>query len=830
VKTIVIIIMVLWGMVHGLPGEDIVIIPAPSMVQQREGVMEIDGPLSSREWFGQECAVLERETENMTQSLSMEGSRWGSPRITYASLESGPNWRIRWVCNRHDIEYPEGEESYALHVTPDEIVAVGADDRGLFYALQTLKQLVRKEGDSFVIPCLTIYDTPALGFRGIHFFTGNEALEEQKKLIDFMAEHKMNHAIIQVDYMEFDRYPEIRYEPYAQSQEEIRELIEYAEERFITVTPLVASLGHAEWAFTHDENLDIAEDPDNPVALNVTNPRTFKFLFNIFDEVIELFDPEFFHVGLDEIDHFADFPASEESKKYSITEIMDMYMREVGEYFYRQDIDRIMLWGDMFLAPGEAPDAAFAETARAAKARRAIISNAMRRNRPDEIIVTDWHYQPVDPEHYISLDIFHELGTRTIASTWYNPQNIRNFARQAIADESWGLLQTTWAGFNFYIEENVDSHPQFEAYLLAADYGWSGREEKATELPYDYSSEFWKRWYAPSVFGGARVSQDDVSFPVLKTLMERGVKIDITPEIDYTKRPDEITYEVKISLSNPLDNSLSVMMEEDVFLSVSEELHLSSFEKKELSMSFTLPVEKVSPQKDIPITFEFVLEDKEPIEIVKDLHPTPVWGAVSLENPIEINADLAGWENVEPYTFADEKFVKQKEEWSPEDLNVRMYAGYYDTDLYLAFEVEDDVHFNDYESYNIWQGDSVQIGFDFLYHRDPFYTGDDLEIGFALDNEGEKKRVTWVPHVEVQDGPGAEVDFAIRREDNYTIYEIMFPLDTHELDEVQVRDKFGFTFAVNDNDGEGFAGGIVGSRGIYDPKNPSRFGTLYFMD
>lgn len=825
------ILVILCALIGQLFAADILVIPEPTQIQQYEETLVIDRPIVTREFFDTECPALTRQTAQMNKDLAIEGSRWNRVRITYLSLESGSPWRARSIKRRYDVEFPVDSESYLLKVTPDEIIIIGADDAGLFYGIQTLKQLVRKKDGFFIIPCVTIYDAPALEFRGVHFFTGHDALEEQKKLIDFMAEHKMNHAVIQVDFLEFEQYPEIRHPNFAQTQEEIRELIEYARERFITVTPLVAALGHAEWAFQNDQNLDIAEDPNNPAAFNVTNPRSYKFIFNIFDEVIDLFEPEYFHIGLDEIDHFGEFPYREETIKYSITEIMDMYMAEVAEYFCRKGIDKIMIWGDMFLAPEEAQDATFAETLRDAKARRAILSNAMRFGKPDEIIVCDWHYAAVEPEMYTSLDIFHQAGVQTVASTWYNPENIRNFTLQAIADKSWGLLQTTWAGYNFFIEENVDCYEQFEAYLLAADYSWSGRTESASVLPYNYSAEFWKRWYAPSLLGGAVVSYEDISAPVLQKILEREISLNIDPNIEQLQRTDEeIPYNVQVKVFNPMDEPVTIWIEADEPLDLTEMLTIPPHSAKQLEAAFAIHRDKLSPRYDIPVIFRIELQGQELSHIVKSLYPSPVWYADSLDQPMPVDGDLSKWEGIDPYVFNEERFTAHKEDWTPEELSVQMYLGQYDADLYLAFEVQDAVHFNEYSTYSIWQGDSVQLGFDFLYSRDRYYSANDLEIGFALGNDDELRHFTWAPHMDITRGLGAVVEYAIHREETTTIYEIRIPLDAHDAEEVARVDKVGFTFAVNDNDGDGFAGGIIGSRGLYDPKNPSQFGTLVLMD
>ena len=93
-----------------------------------------------------------------------------------------------------------------------------------------------------------------------------------------------------------------------QKQSDIKELIQYANDRFIEISPMVNTPGHAEWIFRNKVHLDLAEDATPtkegavPYAIYVANDSTYKFLFGLYDEVIDLFKPRYFHIGHDEPD------------------------------------------------------------------------------------------------------------------------------------------------------------------------------------------------------------------------------------------------------------------------------------------------------------------------------------------------------------------------------------------------------------------------------------------------------------------------------------------------------------------------------------------------
>jgi hypothetical protein len=167
----------------------------------------------------------------------------------------------------------------------------------------------------------------------------------------------------------------------------------------------------------------------------------------------------------------------------------------------------MMIWGDMLLASGEVPDAAHAPDPAEARARRAGL--------PRDVLVTDWHYGA--GERFPGLDLFRKEGLSTVACTWYQPLNVYHFARAAIRNSKVesrtpkpdvpnarrsapnahcrGLLQTTWAGY-FPDEPVLETElRQFAAFILAAEYAWSGRTEPPAALPYHHGGEFTRAYY-----------------------------------------------------------------------------------------------------------------------------------------------------------------------------------------------------------------------------------------------------------------------------------------------------------------------------------------------
>jgi hexosaminidase len=391
------------------------------------------------------------------------------------------------LCKEENVTLPDKPEGYALTCTNKYILIAGTDKAGTFYGVQTLLQLIRSTPEGIICPGVSIADFPTLRFRGVHCLTGKGAGEEMKKAIRLlMARHKINHMILEAEYINWESHPEIHHPAYGMDKDEAREVVEYARRHFINVIPLVQALGHCEWIFTNGQHLDLAEDPETPYAYSPTNPDTYRFLFEIYDEAVELFQPAFFHIGHDEVTMRGRFPFREASRDKSVTELLMMDIEKLHAYFQPKQI-RMMLWGDMFLAPTEVTDAGQAGSVEEARERR----NAL----PKDVVICDWHYIVSPPEAYRSIKIFQDAGFDVIPSAWYRPRNIAHLCQAAAGHHTLGFLQTTWAGFNFKIADNEKEWHQYWAYLLAADYAWSGRDTAPAALPYLPGHRFLNLWY-----------------------------------------------------------------------------------------------------------------------------------------------------------------------------------------------------------------------------------------------------------------------------------------------------------------------------------------------
>ena len=237
------------------------------------------------------------------------------------------------------------KEAYNLDVTPKGIVIEYGSGAGVFYAIQTLFQLLPEaifadsvqRGVRWEVPCCSIEDSPRFPYRGmhldccLHFFD----IPFLKRYIDLMALHKVNrfHWHLTEDQgwrIEIKKYPLLtekgqwRKETVVGSlysgiydgkphggfytQEEARDLIKYAAERYVTIIPEIEIPGHSLAAISCYPELSCGLEDHYETATKwgifkqVYCPKeeTFKFLEDVFDEIIELFPSELIHIGGDE--------------------------------------------------------------------------------------------------------------------------------------------------------------------------------------------------------------------------------------------------------------------------------------------------------------------------------------------------------------------------------------------------------------------------------------------------------------------------------------------------------------------------------------------------
>jgi hexosaminidase len=377
---------------------------------------------------------------------------------------------------------PERPEGYLLQINETGAVLAGNDPRGVYDAVQTAKQLIRVDTAGVYLKSVTIRDWPTLLWRGVHWYGGPNSWPFHQRMIDrIVAPLKYNEMVTQVEYTAWDSQPKLR-DYRSTPKADTKKSLEYARAHFFDPIPLIPSLGHMEWMFLNNQNLDIAADPTHPYSLDPENPHSYDVLFGVMQETIDLFHPKQIAIGHDEVTLVGTFPKP--SSKKTITELYGQNVNTIYDWLAKRGI-KTMMWGDMMLHATEGSGgAAFAPTLKDAAIRRASV--------PKDVLIADWHYYGPD---YPSIKVLQRDGFGLVASTWYNPTNIQDFARAAAKENAKGLLQTTWAGFTMSLDlVKGESLAQFVAYLIGAEHAWNGGANDFETLGYSPQDAFLTLW------------------------------------------------------------------------------------------------------------------------------------------------------------------------------------------------------------------------------------------------------------------------------------------------------------------------------------------------
>jgi hexosaminidase len=222
----------------------------------------------------------------------------------------------------------KGEEAYRLSVTTRGVIIQASTDKGLFWGVQTLRQLLPLEhGSPAQIPAVQIEDAPAFAYRGFMLDVGRHFYPVSfiKKQLDLLSYYKINtfHWHMTEDQgwrLQIDRYPKLtsvgawrteadgsRYGGFY-TQAEARDVVDYARQRNITVIPEIEMPGHSVAALASYPELSCTRQA-LPVPTTwgvfkdidcVGDPNTFVFLQHVLDEVIAIFPSPYVHIGGDE--------------------------------------------------------------------------------------------------------------------------------------------------------------------------------------------------------------------------------------------------------------------------------------------------------------------------------------------------------------------------------------------------------------------------------------------------------------------------------------------------------------------------------------------------
>ncbi|MBN1676265.1 MAG: family 20 glycosylhydrolase [Kiritimatiellae bacterium] len=274
-------------------------------------------------------------------------------------------------------------DAYELDVSAQGVELRYGTRAGLLYGLDTLLALVARRNGRLVLPACQLVDAPYKPLRGIHLYMpSREHIPFFKRLLRFLARLRLNTVFLEVGGgMEFKRHPEINrsWESFARfagpyneqasrrvqqsrgfwkdsvhaelaggsylTQAEVADLVRAARALHIEVVPEVQSLSHCYYlCLAHPEIAERAEDPF-PDTYCPSNPKSYRLLFDVLDEVIRVFRPRQVHIGHDEWYTIGVCPRC---RNKSDAELLTADVTRIARYLERRGIGTCM-WGDKLL-------------------------------------------------------------------------------------------------------------------------------------------------------------------------------------------------------------------------------------------------------------------------------------------------------------------------------------------------------------------------------------------------------------------------------------------------------------------------------------------------
>src|SRR5437868_44232 len=344
--------------------------------------------------------------------------------------------RVRAAVERAGLSVPPNldDEGYVLAAGANGVVVAGQSAAGTFYGLQTLKQLVRGEGDAAFVQGVKIQDWPSMRWRALSDDISRgpvPTVEYVERQLRTEAMFKMNmHSLYMEHVLQYASHPLIAPEGGSLTPAEVRELAAYARRYHVELVPEQQTFGHMHKALRLEEYNGLAEVPYGDV-LSPQQEGTYGLVADLYKELDELFPGKFFHVGEDETFELGQGQSRDEVKARGLGPVYFDHLKRVHELLspYKR---RLMFWGDIAL---NHPD---------------LLPGV-----PRDMIAMNWDYSP-HPNYEARINLFKKAGLDQFVcpGVWSWNQifpnedsasvNVVNFVRDGQKAGVLGVMNTEW--------------------------------------------------------------------------------------------------------------------------------------------------------------------------------------------------------------------------------------------------------------------------------------------------------------------------------------------------------------------------------------------------
>jgi hexosaminidase len=370
-----------------------------------------------------------------------------------------------------------GEQGYLLFSDNSHLIVAANTGQGLFYGVQTLRQLLRAEGKTLVFPAVSIRDWPSMEWRGVQddISRGPIPTEEyMKRQIRTLAAYKVNLFGLYMEHVfDFASQPLIAPREAALTPQEVNALVDYARKLYVTILPEQQTFGHLHHMLKYEIYSEVAERPHGHV-LTPTKEQSYDLIKAMYGELIPLFPGPFLHVGGDETFELGHGQTAGRAAEVGLGRVYLEHMQKVSgilEPYHKQ----LMFWGDI-----------------------AVKYPQLLGILPKDMIAVPWDYAAkpnfeniIKPYRDAGLRVMVSPGAQTWKQLWPDLDtgytNIRNFVRDGQKLGAMGMLNTMW---------NDDGEAIFgmawPTLIFGAAAGWQAGESDTDRFKNAYDWAFYR--------------------------------------------------------------------------------------------------------------------------------------------------------------------------------------------------------------------------------------------------------------------------------------------------------------------------------------------------
>jgi hypothetical protein len=354
-----------------------------------------------------------------------------------------------------------GEEGYLLHVHQDLIILAAKTEQGVYYATQTLLQLIHDRNGKFQLPRMTILDKPLFKIRAVSDDISRGQISNMQNFKDIIRQLSMFKINYYMPYIEdmfcFSAFPEIGKNRGALSKAEVKELVEYAHKHHVEIVPIFECLGHQDRILKLPQFNKLAERPEEPWSFCPAVEETYTFLDKCIKELAEVFPSPYFCIGCDETSDLGNHQSKTLAKKIGIDGVFAQHVARVKEILEKYG-KQAWMYGDM------AFEKAYPKL-------KDLLSK--------DIMMVNWIYSP--QKEYDRVHDMHKWGFNQVVSPGVHCwgrifpdieegiENAKTLVASGYKHGAIGEIQSSWCDFGGECFREMNWY----LYAYSADLGWN---------------------------------------------------------------------------------------------------------------------------------------------------------------------------------------------------------------------------------------------------------------------------------------------------------------------------------------------------------------------